>query len=645
MTRCPRLNRPILGILGILALRLAAPLAWAARPTAPPGTNLRPVPLHLEVGDTMDVSTHAPAITRAHEPVTWTVRVPGIVRLTGKSPKTRAITALRAGRTTIQIANAAGLVLASWEVQVDPQPVRPVTDTAFRRGDRHWPVPPYFLGAQNTFPFSAFGHTPYFNVPLETTLAKELHLKSIRTGSNGYIFAQGDFITPADPLYKTYYGDTPCPWGDRVYRPPFPKIYPKDFFQLANNVGAANVFVLSILDQSLGALEAEVRNARSHSDGPLFLEMGNEYYDIKFQKAFPTVDAYITKCQAVYRMIKSIDPKIQVGIVGVPIPFEKRVRANPNNFVGDTAFARTLSQGQRIYGWNDALARHPDCYDAVILHSYFVTPTSDGITQRQLMRAQFVFAQEEYQGWLEAAQKFPGKQIWVTELGSFPNILGEPDAAEKARMTWSKTPGYAIGLMERIMNMMQSGVINLEESVGMNDRQGFGLYQPRRAIAALNLFDLKDLSDIIKLPNFYAVQELGEVLNQDPVFYKIDLAQGRVRQEAQVFAKGPHEPRYAMADAHAWGFGNEQGLKSLAILNRTDAPMRITLEGYDLKPVWVYGGRQEIFPKFLTNPIASGLWTDAPDIIPVPSHPEEAPARQIEVPAFSITVCEVSIHH
>ena len=191
--------------------------------------------------------------------------------------------------------------------------------------------------------------------------------------------------------------------------------------------------------------------------------------------------------------------------------------------------------------------------------------------------------------------------------------------------------------------MIESGVVDIEDSFGLNDRQGFGMYQNRIANGLKNAFDLQDLSDMVKLPNFYAFKEIGELLDENPVFYKIGLLQGDVRNEKEVFTNRADAPRYALADAYAWGFGDAQGLKKIVVINRTDAPIEVSLQGCMLKPGWVYGGIENIFPKFLTYPISSGLWTDAPDVIPVPEHPDAGSAAQIQIKPFSVTVCEVSV--
>lgn len=225
---------------------------------------------------------------------------------------------------------------------------------------------------------------------------------------------------------------------------------------------------------------------------------------------------------------------------------------------------------------NQSLAQDTSFYDAIIVHVYSPIPYLNDLTNSKMMDYLYTYNQSALEGLIIQKNQFPGKEMWVTEWSSLPTVIfGETDLNEKARKQFMKTPGFAIHSMERVLQMIESGAVTITDVHAMVDTQGFGIVQQ-----ASN-------GDLVKLPNFHVFKALGDLLDANSSFYKINLAQGNVQNEKLRFIAT--NVYYNVADVGAWGFGDASGIKKVVFANRTMNPVNVSVPGAALKTNWIYG--------------------------------------------------------
>ncbi|GGF86558.1 hypothetical protein GCM10010912_34830 [Paenibacillus albidus] len=594
----------------------------------PTGIALNKLVASLYVGEAEELTaTVSPA--DADNPFTlWTSSDPSVVSLVGGSSTSRAIKALSAGTAVITVTAVDSGFLASTQVVVNPVPEPTVSMAEFAIDPTPKALPPYFLGAHNE-QLVKLGKVTDFQLESFDNLGMDLKLQNVRgpdgTGANYYLYNEGTVMNSKDPRYQQFYGNRTVGAVEGVnLKPGYPGLYLADSYHLSNTLEVPYIYVLNVSSQSVDEILAQVQQMKQQTTQPIYVEMGNELYSILNDGSFPSVTEYIAKCKLIYQGIKDIDPTIKIGIVAVAKDLEDRIAADPNN-QPDPDVDWGATQGGRVALWNQTLMTDSSFYDAIIVHVYTPIPNLFDLTNSKMMKYLYTYNQSALEGLVTQKNQFSGKEIWVTEWSSLPTVIfGEKDPNEKARKQFMKTPAFAMHNMERVLQMIESGVVTISGVHAMVDPQGFGIVQQNAG------------GDLAELPNYYVFKALGDLLNSNSSYYKLNLVQGNVQNEKLRFIAT--DVYYNVADVGAWGFGDASGIKKVIFANRTMNPANVSIPGWDLKPNWVYGGSNPL-PEFLTNPNAS--WLDAPQANPLPETPSPAFTGEIQLKPYSMTIVDV----
>ena len=366
-----------------------------------------------------------------------------------------------------------------------------------------------------------------------------------------------------------------------------------DNFAFANALGVPHMVSLPFYNQSVSELVAAVGQIAANltQNETLYVEFGNELYT----KAI-TASAFNTKCQEAYTAIKNAYPNVKIGVPLYAI-------------LGN-------------YDWNTNVLGTQNYYDAIILHTYNTVSGVDGKTQEQMM--QYLYAYTEYQK--KAVAKFkalaPTKEVWVSEYGTLiQRLFKETDLDERSRMQFAKSTGVALTNMEMLLNMLSDENVDMAAYHFPNDSQGFGIIQ----------------SDT-KLSNYYTFKEVSTILASCDSSYDITPIQcdklSAVGSYINDVSSGNNCSTYKIG---AWGFGTASGMNYVVLSNRTPDTAIVSLSGQSLKPVWSYGGTENILGDYLTN----DLGFRAAGVIEQPEILNEAYANEVTMDGYSVVVCEV----
>lgn len=375
--------------------------------------------------------------------------------------------------------------------------------------------------------------------------------------------------------------------------------YDDGFFDLANGAGIPQMVAVPVIGRTAEEILSDVKKIQAglvHNQ-PLYIELGNEVYD----NGYASASEYMDACRKAYRAIKAYDDTILVGAV---IISEEYVVVNPDGMLGQ---------------WNEIVAQNPDCYDAVIAHHYVTFNSIDGMTQSQmqdtihLWNAYHRYAVETY------AAQFPGKELWVTEYGTFyAAVFKQSDSTERARMGMGKSFGVALGNLEQAMDLLTSGQVDMCAYHILEDSQGFGMVQGET-----------------RLPNYYMFKEISTLLQENRVAYPVEPLYCKTHTVQSPAIRGG--TFFDVQDIEAWGLGGQDGVRYIMFLNKSSNPAEVTVQGKQLQAVWRYEG--ELFDEYLTK---DGNFTDAPADIAVPAEVYETPAKAVTLAGYSAAVCAVT---
>ncbi|OPA80952.1 hypothetical protein BVG16_00980 [Paenibacillus selenitireducens] len=594
----------------------------------PTGIALNKSVASLYVGEAEEL-TASVSPEDADNPFTiWTSSDPSVVSLVGGSSTSRAIKALSAGTAVITVTTVDGGFSDSTQVVVNPVPEPTVSMAEFAIDPTPNALPPHFLGAHNE-QLVKVGRVTDFQLASFDNLGMDLKLQNVRgpdgTGANYYLYNEGTVMNSKDPRYQQFYGNRTVGAVESVnLQPGYPGLYLADSYHLSNTLEVPYIYVLNVSSQSVDEIVAQVQQMKQQTTQPIYVELGNELYSILNDASFPSVTEYIAKCKLIYQGIKGIDPTIKIGIVAVAKDLEDRIAADPNN-QPDPNVDWGATQGGRVALWNQTLMTDSSFYDAIIVHVYSPIPNLFDVTNSKMMKYLYTYNQSALEGLVFQKNQFSGKEIWVTEWSSLPTVIfGEKDPNEKARKQFMKTPAFAMHNMERMLQMIESGAVTISDVHAMVDPQGFGIVQQTAG------------GDLAALPNYYVFKALGDLLNSNSSYYKLNLVHGNVQNEKLRFIAT--DVYYNVADVGAWGFGDAGGIKKVIFANRTMNPANVSIPGWDLKTKWVYGGSNPL-PEFLTNPNAS--WLDAPQANPLPETPSPMFTGEIQLKPYSMTIVDV----
>ncbi len=328
----------------------------------------------------------------------------------------------------------------------------------------------------------------------------------------------------------------------------------------------------------------------------IYIEMGNELYDGSMNCA-----DYIAKCKEFYTAVKEYNSAIKIGIVVMP--------------------QALATEGQT---WNKKVAEDNSFYDAVIVHNYVDFYNADNITREEMTDSMYAYNRYIEKSLYDMHEQFGGKELWITEYGHlqlnmFREINGHRN--EINRLQTGKSVGVALTNVEKLLDMAESGIVQISNYHFDSDTQGFGVIQ-----------------GTTKLPNYYAFKKVGELLNTYPNMFKMTPLKADLKNSGYRIKSNPLASNVKLPSADCWGFGNDS-VEKIIIANRNSEPMRFSLSDYELKKEWSYGGENS-FDHFL---LWEGEYYDVPSEIPLPTeYSDEAFADIVELEPYSMTVCEIN---
>ena len=489
----------------------------------------------------------------------WSVDNSDVVRLIGKSPRARGIEGLKIGKAVLTV--TIGTQILKCNITVNE--FAPTECNAVLMADKKPnPIPGAFWGIHFDVLYQ-IGKVKELNSKAYMQAMQNLHFSNIRgpggTEANFYMHKVGSVMHFDDPLLNKSYGDNASQWFTSYCIPKddFPPYYIKDMMCPAVKIGADFVYMGNVAAYSPEDVVSLLKEIRMTYKGKLRYEMGNEIYDVTQKYCFTTIADYINKCKLIYTAIKKYDPSVEVAIIAVSSELEERIVGKSNVDVEKQKEGFEVTQKGRVALWNKAIADNPDCYDAVIVHSYTEVNNLDNLNQNSLRKYFFSYNKYTEDLYSEQSQFFGNKKLWLTEWGIlFSVLLNQREANESARLQYMKTSAVAIANADKILGMLKSGVVDVSSYHCLFSSQGFGVIDTTKGDGGIG--------EMIKLPNYYTFEAVGNLFDKYKNYYNIEVVQG---DSANI--KVPHQlGEINLTDVRALGFGDESSLKDVVLINR-----------------------------------------------------------------------------
>ncbi|MBP3359306.1 MAG: Ig domain-containing protein [Clostridia bacterium] len=569
----------------------------------------------LRVGETEIINGQFLPNNASNQSFIYTCSNPDVVQMDGGSNKWQVITAKAPGNATVTMTSPDGLK-ATYEVTVVPKETPAVNTAEFSLSGFQRKIPEAYFGVH----YSNLMETGYSMGYVDPTyteekerLASEL-IKDIgfscvrsywtwwnwRTGSgqddNGPF--DGPNHTTLEQIYKT-----------------------------SSDGGADQILsfsAYSTVDDMVDEFKEIKRVAPAGAQ--IRVEYGNETYAINEVDRVPTIEVYVQRLRELSERIKAIDPTVKIGVPILCYELERAIFNDPYNYPNNEDNWE-YTQGIRALTWNAVLSENADCFDAVIPHMY----SQAGIlrtTQTNFIKNTSIGWIKEHLGEKRQSYMFPGKEMWQTEYNTFPLALSIGDPVVMNKVQVDKSLGCALSAGFHLMNLLDTPAANTSVHY-LIDPQGFGLVQPGE--------DENGNMTLDKLPHYYVYKELGNLFKNYEYFYGLNLEEGKVEKVALGFNQ---ETQYAdMQDVYAYGFGDENGVRKIAIINMVENPAKVSVGGTTLKPIRRYWDDTPV-PNLFNSKVA---YTALPEEMPYPEDITDEPeAAVITVKPFSLTIVEVN---
>lgn len=393
--------------------------------------------------------------------------------------------------------------------------------------------------------------------------------------------------------------------------------------KVVSMTGSMNIPICLSADMSASAEDVAdmVSEIRKTNSQPLYLEVGNECYDIQYLERCGTVEEFMERTAAIYAAVKAVDESVKIA---VPIlDYEL-------SYMFSKSDSSEYNQGTRGKTWNSYIAANPDCYDAVVIHSY----SSAGLSYAGAddIMSNFSRASEmlDYDVLYQAEKFFPGKEFWITEFGDLPAYITDGSSeSEKSRLQYMKSVGNAVGYVQKILTAAGNPYIANIAYHTFNDSQGFGSVQ---ISSDGNTY----------LPSYYAFEQIGGLLRDYDYIYicNTESKDAELFSEIQLYPNVP-EVTAETERVSVFGFGNGGTPRKLAAVNTSAYPVKVSLDGLELRQTFVYGSDNPL-PDFAVK--TDIFWTDLPSAIPQPTECGGDFENEITIPPYSMTVADVKGH-
>ncbi|MBO5060809.1 MAG: Ig domain-containing protein [Clostridia bacterium] len=541
---------------------------------------------------------------------------PEVLVLNGGNNQYQSVTALAPGEATIKMISPDGIE-AELKVVVLPKEEPRTNNAVFSLNGFSREIPERYFGVHharlmNDYPMNKKELDPEYIAKSER-LASEL-IKDVGFGSVRSYWTWWNW-------QKAGKWNNDNSWTDLPNRTTIEQIY-----QVTRDGGAKHVLAFSVFSTVDEMVEEFLEIKRVEPNYEIYIEYGNETYAINEKNRMPTVEEYIKRLGELRTRIKEIDPTAKIAVPILDYRLERAIFNDPNNYPdGEANWEYT--QGIRALTWNAALSENSDLFDAVIPHMY-VSADKLRTNQQNYLKNVLKNMQGKVRGTLRQEHQFPGKEVWVTEYGFFPQALNIGASGGKYRDMEQDGKSLGAAIVSATSALMLLDTNTTVTSLHyMIDPQGFGIAQ----------FADAERTGLSYLPHYYLYKELGKLFNGNSHYYGLTLEEG-VHENAQVNYN--QEKQYVdQPDLYVYGFGNKNGVQKIAIVNLAENPANVKIEGTHLKPVMQYWSDNP-WPDLHTW---EESYTAMPKEIPLPEQITDAEfADSVEIKPFSVTVVEVS---
>jgi hypothetical protein len=601
---------------------------------SPLGINLNLSNSVIYVGESQELVVSFTPSTVDNTATVWESSNPDIVSLHGATDKKRAIHGEAVGESVITVRTIDGGYIASATIEVVNLPTGTPDAIKLKLGEKVKDVPEHFFGINDDLAFSIRPNEQY-NTDTFMQMLSEIHFQNVRGpgGMDGNLYLYDEGVLPTnsadqDKMLDLYGIDlmNSLSWMPSVSADADKLTLDKvlEYAKLVNQPYVYNLNIIAYTPEEI-VEQVGIIKGKLNPGQELFVELGNEIYDNSYRYPYPTVTQYIAKSKAVAEALREEHPEVKIGIVSIDQGFVDYIIADRGNQQqpGQPLEDYLATQGGRVAIWNDELQKDQSFFDAVIIHYYNHVEDLAGISNTKLY--EYLYKENELRKItaVNTMNRFPGKEAWITEWGLLPMFMfSESDSGDRARYQFAKTEGMAALYVDMIFGMLEIDEITMTDYYVANDPQGFGLLQ---AIGN---------DQYVKLPAFYALKEVGNLLKDNNKYYEIDLSDVVKLQKYQARTNLPVE----LPEVSAWGVGDDEGIQKLIVSNRTNRTVDIELDGYELQPLWSYGGADAL-PEFLINPNQS--WTDLPETVALPDVLEGELVSHYEVEPYAIMIATV----
>ena len=428
--------------------------------------------------------------------------------------------------------------------------------------------------------------------------------------------------------YLSYYGDTTVGMVENIdltgNRPP---LLLNDIFYEPNAMGTSYIFNVNVSSQSASQFSVQMSAMDIIASVPLKIELGNELYATDNSFTFPAVADYVTKAAAFSAAAKAVNPAAKVAVLAVGADLQDRVLVDG---VTDDPANMEATTAERINAWNTTIQADPSYYDALTIHISAPIQHLNDMDEHDVMDYLAAFNHSTSLKLADQASLFPGKEIWITEWGFLPTVMFEQTGTARDQLQFMKTPGMALGRVDRLLEMLKGGVVDAAAYHDLKGSNGFGVVQ----FARDGNGDLDLNAPMVKMPTFHVFQAVAALANSYTTVYDLKAVAQTNRTMPVTYTRDV----VSAPEVVSVGFGNGAGPQEVIFINRSMYDQTVQLAGKQLARTWQYGGTDDPLPYFKANPTA---YTEPPLVNPDPILMTESATDVVNVPPYSMTICTV----
>lgn len=540
---------------------------------------------------------------------------PEIVKINGGNNQYQSLTAVAPGEATITMVSADG-VIDEYKLTVLPKETPETNKAVFSLNGFEREIPERYFGAH---------HARLMNdYPMKTTVVDPEHIERSEKLASDLIKDVGFGSVRS---YWTWWDwKTSDKWlndNSKVETPNTTTI--EQIYNVTREGGAKHVLAFSVFSTVDEMVEEFLEIKRVEPNYEIYIEYGNETYAINEKLRMPDVETYIERLRELGQRIKAIDPTVKIAVPILDYRLERAIFNDPGNYPdGEANWEYT--QGIRALTWNASLSENSELFDAVVPHMYM---SADRLrtNQQNYLKNVLKNMQGKVRGTMRQAHQFPGKEVWVTEYGFFPQALniGAAGGAYRDMEQDGKCLGAALVDATSVLMLLDTNT-SVTSLHYMIDPQGFGIAQ----------FTDSEKTKIAYLPHYYLYKELGKLFNENSHYYGLNLEDGVV--EPTTVSYNQEKQYLDQQNVLAYGFGDESGVKKVAIINMAENPVELTIEGAQIKQT-VRHWSENPWPDLHVWPAS---YTAMPKEFPLPEQVTDSEFEtSTSIKPFSFTVVEV----